>query len=96
VASAGLFGNGVWARSRKTPPAESKPEAKTVSFTASNGKPLNGKMSHPYGGMRLAAQVSWSFATAFGYLKANRRPVVAKLHRLKTVSVTVTVPEYPG
>jgi hypothetical protein len=32
--------------------------------------------------VRLAAQVSWSFATALGYLKANRRPVVAKLHLL--------------
>jgi hypothetical protein len=32
--------------------------------------------------VRLAEQVSWSFATAIGYLKANRRPVVAKLHCL--------------
>jgi hypothetical protein len=35
--------------------------------------------------VRLAPQVSWSFATALGYLKVNRRPVVAKLHRRGSV-----------
>jgi hypothetical protein len=44
-------------------------------------------MSQTNGKMSLAAQVSWSFATAIGYLKANRRPVVAKLHRLSEESV---------